>query len=136
MALLKGVQMIWQEANVPSLSPPNCRASLLYWQIVSELISKLAPGKQKWFQLMDTYDPTVTPSLCHIADAHFHQLDQMEKVSEQLLLGSSSTNFSQTYCNYILQLLIMCTQPAGPKLIYTIVDCIIVLGYIPISLVL
>ena len=23
MALLKGVQMIWQEANVPSLSPPN-----------------------------------------------------------------------------------------------------------------
>ena len=31
MALLKGVQMIWQEANVPSLSPPNCRASLLHW---------------------------------------------------------------------------------------------------------
>ena len=31
MALLTGVQMIWQEANVPSLSPPNCRASLLHW---------------------------------------------------------------------------------------------------------
>ena len=29
MALLKGVQMIWQEANIPSLLPPNCRASLL-----------------------------------------------------------------------------------------------------------
>ena len=29
MAQLKGVQMIWQEANVPSLSPPNCRESLL-----------------------------------------------------------------------------------------------------------
>ena len=54
--------MIWQEANVPSLSPPNCRASLLHWQIVSELISKLAPAKQKWFQLMGTCDPTVTPS--------------------------------------------------------------------------
>ena len=31
MVLLKDVQMIWQEANVPSLSPPNCRASLLHW---------------------------------------------------------------------------------------------------------